>query len=204
VKRKEDRGFLESAQKGMQDWWKEMEERGAPRDIPMKPQVVGYELNRLLRHDAIVTCDSNTSATWAARHFRIRRGQQFSLSCNLATMANGFYAIAAQLAYPQRQVVAFVGDGGFSMLMPELSTCVKYQLPLKIVVIKNNVLGQIKWEQMVFLGNPQHGVELEPIDHVKFAETCGARGFSISDPTECGAIMEIALNTPRPVVIEAV
>jgi pyruvate dehydrogenase (quinone)/pyruvate oxidase len=202
---KDDRGFLESAQKGMQEWWQQMEERGTLRDTPMKPQVVGYELNRFLRDDAIITCDSGTIATWAARHIRLRRGQQFSLSGNLATMANGFpYAIAAQIAYPERQVVAFVGDGGFSMLMAELSTCVKYRLPLKIVVIKNNVLGQIKWEQMVFLGNPQYGVELEPIDHVKLAEACGATGFSISDPAECGRIMEQALSTPGPVVIEAV
>ena len=75
-------------------------------------------------------------------------------------MANGFpYAIAAQIAYPERQCVAFVGDGGFSMLMAELSTCVKYKLPVKVVVIKNNTLGQIKWEQMVFLGNPEFGVD---------------------------------------------
>jgi pyruvate dehydrogenase (quinone) len=205
MQRKEDRGFLEKAQHGMQDWWKQMDERGTERGLPMKPEVVAYELNRFLRDDAIVTCDSGTIATWAARQIRIRAHQQFSLSGNLATMANGFpYAIAAQLAYPDRQVVAFVGDGGFSMLMAELSTCVKYQLPLKIVVIKNNVLGQIKWEQMVFLGNPQYGVELEPIDHVKLAEACGARGFSIEDPAQCGRIIEEALNTPGPVVIEAV
>jgi pyruvate dehydrogenase (quinone) len=101
-------------------------------------------------------------------------------------------------------VVAFVGDGGFSMLMAELSTCVKYKLPIKIVVIKNNTLGQIKWEQMVFLGNPEFGVTLEPIDHVKFAEACGARGFSIQDPEDCGRVIEQALRTPGPVVIEAV
>jgi pyruvate dehydrogenase (quinone)/pyruvate oxidase len=205
LQRKQDRGFLETAQDGMREWWQQMDERGTLRDTPMKPQVVGYELNKYLRDDAIVTCDSGTIATWAARQIRIRRGQRFSLSGNLATMANGFpYAIAAQIAYPERQVVAFVGDGGFSMLMAELSTCVKYKLPLKIVVIKNNVLGQIKWEQMVFLGNPQYGVELEPIDHVKLAEACGASGFSIADPAECGRIMEQALNTPGPVVIEAV
>ena len=205
LQHKEKRGFLEQAQKGMRDWWQQMEERGTRREMPMKPEVVGYELNRLLSDDAIVTCDSGTIATWAARQIRIRDNQQFSLSGNLATMANGFpYAIAAQLAYPERQVVAFVGDGGFSMLMAELSTCVKYQLPLKIVVIKNNVLGQIKWEQMVFLGNPQYGVELEPIDHVKLAEACGARGFRIEDPAQCGQIMQEALTTPGPVVIEAV
>ena len=205
LRRRDDRSFLEKAQKGMQDWWKQLEERGMLRDTPMKPEVVGYELDKYLSDDAIITTDSGTVTTWAARHIRIRGNQRFSVSGNLATMANGFpYAIAAQVAYPDRQVVAFVGDGGFSMLMAELSTCVKYQLPVKIVVIKNNVLGQIKWEQMVFLGNPQYGVELEPIDHVKLAEACGATGFTVQDPAECGRIMQQALNTPGPVVIEAV
>jgi len=205
LQRKSDRGFLEKAQKSMGEWWEQMDERGTLRDVPMKPQVVAYELNRTLREDAIVTCDSGTIATWAARYIRLRRGQMFSLSGNLASMANGFpYAMAAQIAFPHRQVVAFVGDGGFSMLMAELSTCVKYQLPVKIVVVKNNTLGQIKWEQMVFLGNPEYGVDLQPIDHVKLAEACGATGFSISDPADCGRAMEQALNTPGPVVIEAV
>jgi pyruvate dehydrogenase (quinone)/pyruvate oxidase len=116
------------------------------------------------------------------------------------------YTIAAQLAYPNRQCVAFVGDGGFAMLMCELATAVKYKLPIIIVVIKNNVLGQIKWEQMVFLGNPEYGVDLQPIDFVKFAESCGAVGFRIDDPKQCGTMLDRALaaNPGGPVVIEAV
>ncbi len=205
LQRKTEREFLEKAQAAMREWWQHMDESGTVRDKPMKPQVVAHELNKYLQDDAIITSDSGTITTWAARHIRMRRGQQFSLSGNLASMANGFpYAIAAQIAFPERQVVAFVGDGGFSMLMAELSTCVKYQLPVKVVVIKNNTLGQIKWEQMVFLGNPEYGCELEPIDHVKLAEACGATGFCIDDPEQCGAIMQRALNTPGPVVIEAV
>jgi pyruvate dehydrogenase (quinone) len=203
--RREDRTFLEKAQHSMRDWRGLMEERASRRDRPMKPQVVAAELGKRLRDDAIVSSDSGTFATWFARHLSARRGQMYSLSGNLATMANGFpYAIAAQVAYPERQCIAFVGDGGFSMLMAELSTCVKYKLPVKIVVMKNNVLGMIKWEQMVFLGNPQYGVELEPIDHVKFAEACGAKGFSIEDPAACGDVIEEALATPGPVLIEAV
>ncbi len=128
----------------------------------------------------------------------------YSLSGNLATMANGLpYAIAAQVAYPERQVVAFVGDGGFSMLMADFSTAVKYNLPIKVVIIKNNTLGQIKWEQMVFLGNPEYGVSLQPIDFAEFARICGGTGFHIDDPAQCGAIMQQALNTPGPVIIEA-
>src|ERR671937_393985 len=120
-------------------------------------------------------------------------------------MANGFpYAMAAQLAYPNRQVVAFVGDGGFSMLMAELATCVKYQLPVKVVVVKNNTLGQIKWEQMVFLGNPEYGCDLHPIDFAAVARACGATGYTISDPRDCGRVLDEALATPGPVVVEAV
>jgi len=203
--RRKDRSFLEKAQAGMRDWWARMDEHGTYRGTPMKPQVVAHELNKNLRDDAIITCDSGTIATWTARHIRIRGDQMYSLSGNLATMANGFpYAIAAQVAYPERQVVAFVGDGGFEMLMAEFSTCVKYRLPVKVVVIKNNVLGQIKWEQMVFLGNPEYGVSLEPIDLAAFARACGGIGFTIKDPNECPRMMTEAINTPGPVLIEAV
>ena len=142
-------------------------------------------VNDLLADDAIVTTDSGTITTWAARHIKMRRGMKFSCSGNLATMAPGLpYANAAQVAYPDRQVVAFVGDGGFTMLMGEFVTAVKYKLPIKVVIIKNNTLGQIKWEQMVFLGNPEYGVELQPIDFVKFAEACGGVGFRCETPEE--------------------
>src|SRR5439155_2901376 len=114
------------------------------------------------------------------------------------------YTIAAQVAYPERQCVGFVGDGGFSMLMVEMATAVKYRLPVKIVIIKNNSLGQIKWEQMVFLGNPEYGCELHPIDFAAFARAVGAQGFTIDDPKQCGAILDAALAVNGPAVVEAV
>src|SRR5262249_49198979 len=157
-----------------------MDERAQRTDVPMKPQVFAHEIGLRLREDAIVSCDSGTIATWWARHIPARRGQMHSLSGNLATMANALpYAIAAQVAYPDRQCVAFVGDGGFSMLMAELATCVKYRLPVKIFIVKNDTLGQIKWEQMVFLGNPEYGCDLQPIDFALVAQACGATGFTI-------------------------
>jgi pyruvate dehydrogenase (quinone) len=123
-----------------------MDEYAAAPDVPMKPQVIAKEINRHLRDDAIVTCDSGTVATWWARYIHVKRGQMHSLSGTLASMANGLpYAIAAQFAYPDRQVVAFVGDGGFSMLMAEFANCVKYRLPIKVIIVKNNSLGMIKW-----------------------------------------------------------
>jgi pyruvate dehydrogenase (quinone)/pyruvate oxidase len=205
LERKEDRGFLKKAQEGMDEWWKLMEERGTRNDKPMKPQVVAWELGKKLAADAIVSADSGTIATWFARQIRAKRGQKYSLSGNLATMANGLpYTIAAQIAYPERQCVGFVGDGGFSMLMAEFSTAVKYRLPIKIIVVKNNTLGQIKWEQIVFLGNPEYGCDLLPIDFAAFARACGGSGFTIEDPADCGRILDEALATPGPVLVEAV
>jgi pyruvate dehydrogenase (quinone)/pyruvate oxidase len=200
-----DRRFLQKAQKGMREWWKLMEERGTRRDMPMKPQVVAWELGRQISEDAIVSCDSGTIATWFARQMPVRRGQMYSLSGTLASMANGLpYAIAAQVAYPDRQCIAFVGDGGFTMLMGEFATAVKYQLPIKVFIVKNNSLGMIKWEQMVFLGNPEYGCELHPIDFAAFGRACGAHGFSVEDPELCGDVIAQALATPGPVVVEAV
>jgi pyruvate dehydrogenase (quinone) len=205
LQRNQDRSFLEKAQKAMAEWWTLMDERGTRADVPMKPDVVAWELNKRLRDDAIVCCDSGTIATWWARQIRVKRGQMHSLSGTLASMANGLpYAIAAQIAYPDRQVVAFVGDGGFSMLMAEFANCVLYKLPIKVVIVKNNSLAMIKWEQMVFLGNPEYGCELHPIDFAAFARACGGTGFTVDDPAQCGAVLDQAFMTPGPAVVEAV
>jgi pyruvate dehydrogenase (quinone) len=203
--RKENRSFLEKAQKGMEDWRKVMKERATRRDVPMKPQVIASELGQRLSDNAIVSCDSGTIATWWARHIPVKAGQMHTLSGNLASMANGLpYTIAAQIAYPNRQCVAFVGDGGFSMLMAEFATAVKYKLPIKVVIVKNGTLGQIKWEQMVFLGNPEFGVDLHPIDFAAIARACGGEGFTSEDPADCGRVVEQFLNAPGPAILQAV
>ena len=205
LQRNQNRDFLQKAQEGMKQWWQFMERLGTSDSTPMKPQVVAWELGKRLKNDAIVTCDSGTIATWFARQIPARRGMKMTLSGNLATMAPGLpYANAAQLAYPDRQVVAFVGDGGFTMLMGEMATAVKYQLPIKVVIIKNDYLGQIKWEQMVFLGNPEFGVQLQPIDFALVAKAMGATGFTLKEPKHAGDMIEQFLNTPGPAVLEAV
>lgn len=205
LRRNDDRAFIQKKQKDMRDWWDLMEERGTRPDKPMKPQVVAWEIGRHLRDDAIISCDSGTIATWFARQIRIRRGQMCSLSGMLASMANGMpYCIASQIAYPDRQCIAFVGDGGFSMLMAEFATAVKYQLPIKIFIIKNNTLGQIKWEQMVMLGNPEFGCDLHPIDFAAFARACGGMGMTITEPAACGDIVKEALAANGPVVVQCI
>jgi pyruvate dehydrogenase (quinone)/pyruvate oxidase len=205
LQHRKDRSFLESAQSRMDDWWDLMRNREQRDDVPLKPQVIAKHVNDLLADDAIITTDSGTITTWAARHLKIRRGMKFSCSGNLATMAPGLpYANGAQIAFPDRQVVAFVGDGGFTMLMMEFATAVKHKLPIKVIIIKNNTLGQIKWEQMVFLGNPEYGVELQPIDFVKFAQACGGSGFRCEKPDEVRPALEAAFATKGPALVEAV
>jgi pyruvate dehydrogenase (quinone) len=205
LEHKDDRSFLEAAQKTVAEWNEIMHKQETREDMPMKPQVVAAQVGQRLAANAIVSSDSGTITTWWARHIRAQRGQMYSCSGNLATMACGLpYAIAAQVAYPDRQCVAIVGDGGMSMLMAEFATAVKYKLPIKVVVIKNNTLGQIKWEQMVFLGNPEYGCDLQPIDFAAVAQACGGQGFTITDPQSCGPTLDVAMSSPGPVLIEAV
>jgi len=205
LKKKSDQGFIETCQKRMKSWNELTEERGRRTDMPMKPQAVTYHLNKLLQPDAIVSADSGTIATWTARYIEIRDRMQFSLSGSLATMANGLpYSIGAAVAYPNRQVVCIVGDGGLTMLMGELATLVKYRLNVKVIVVKNNTLGQIKWEQIVFEGNPEYGVDLQPIDFAGVAMNCGAAGFTIEKPEEAEEILRRALAHEGPAVVQAV
>ena len=200
-----DPAWLGRAQEAMTAWRALMTERGTRRDTPMKPEVVTHELNKLLTDDAIIVTDSGTITTWVARQVTMRGRQMFSCSGNLASMACGLpYSIAAGIAHPDRQVVCVIGDGSTAMLMGDLVTLKKYGLNVKMIVIKNNSLGMIKWEQMVFLGHPEYGCELEPIDFVKVAEGCGLRAIRIEDPARCGDQLRDALAQPGPWLIEAV
>src|SRR5579875_1360760 len=203
--KKHDKGFLKKAQRGKKEWEELMETRGTMMDKPMKPQLVGWELGKRIPSNAIVTSDSGTITTWWARYVPARRGQKHSCSGNLATMACGLpYAIGAAVAYPDRPVYCIIGDGGLSMLLGELITAAAYKLNIKIIVIKNNTLGQIQWEQMVFLGNPEYGCDLYPADFVTIARGAGLDAIQISEPTECAQQLNTAVNRVGPVLIEAV
>ncbi len=197
--------FLKSKQSDMRHWFGLLRERSSRNDKPIKPQVIAAAISEELKDNAIISVDSGTNTVWAAQHIMIRKGMKFSLSGTLASMACGLpYAIAAQVAYPDRQCVAFVGDGGFSMLMAEFATAVQYNLPIKVVIIKNNTLGMIRWEQMAFLGNPEYVVEFSPMDFAKYAEACGGRGYSIRELSEVRPIIRQAFSERnKPTIIEA-
>ena len=204
LQQKHDDHFLKTKQQAMKSWISLLEEQSTRTDKPIKPQVVAAAVSEELEDDAIISVDSGTITSWAARYINIRKGMKFSLSGTLASMACGLqYAIAAQIAFPKRQSVAFVGDGGFTMLMSEFATAVQYNLPIKVVILKNNTLGMIRWEQMAFLGNPEFGVEFTPIDFVRFAEACGGKGYSIREPSEVGSVLHEAMAQKIPTIIEA-
>jgi len=205
VRRKEDRSFLEKAQQRMTKWNDLLHTRATSNDQPLKPAVVAHHIDQLLADDAIVTTDCGTVTTYAARYLHMRGDMMFSSSGMLATMGNGLpYSVAAAVAYPGRQIVCLSGDGGFTMMMGELLTMVKYRLPVKIIVFKNNVLGQIKWEQMVFEGNPQFGVELQPLDFARYAQACGADGFTLDDPANAADTLREAFESRGPAVVQAI
>lgn len=199
-----DRGFLATYQSKMDKWRSDMDALEDRERDPIAPQYLISCVDKMATDDAILTCDSGTIATWAARHWTIRGNRQFYLSGNLATMAPGLpYAIAMQHAFPGRQVICFIGDGGFAMLMAEFLTAVRHGLPIKVVVNNNNAYGQILWEQIV-LGYPEYAVRHhEPeADFGAWARACGGYGKKITKPKDLADAIGEALAHPGPALVD--
>jgi pyruvate dehydrogenase (quinone) len=204
IQRKSDRSFLAEAQHRMSDWNGLLEQIELTPRMPLRPQMVVRALSDLLADDAIISLDCGANTHFAARCLKLRENQHLTGTGMLASMAPGLpFAIAAQLAYPGRQSVAVVGDGGFAMLMAELSTAVSQQLPVKIVLFRNNSLAEVMFEQREF-GNPDFGCTLAPIDFVSFAKACGADAFRCEKPDDIKAAIQAALSSPKPALVEAV
>jgi pyruvate dehydrogenase (quinone) len=203
LERKSERDFLEDAQQAMEKWRKNMAALEDGDRDPVQPQYLMRVVDRLATADAILASDSGTIATWAARHFDIRGDRQFYLSGNLASMAPGLpYTIAAQWAHPERQCIAFVGDGGFAMLMAEFDTAARYGLPIKVVINNNGSLGQILWEQMV-LGYPEYGVRFQQaMNFAPFAESCGGLGIRVEKAVDVERAVQAALDHPGPALVD--
>jgi pyruvate dehydrogenase (quinone) len=200
---KKSRSFLTEAQRRMGEWNALLDRVAATERTPLRPQMVMRALSDQLASDAVISLDCGANTHFAARIIRLREGQQLTGTGMLATMAPGVsYAIAAQLAYPKRQSVAVVGDGGFSQLMAELATAVKYDLPVKVIVLKNNSLAEVLFEQSE-LGNLPFGCDLSPIDFAGFAKNCGADGFRCSTPQEVRSAIRETLQSPRAALLEA-
>ncbi|GAA1646186.1 pyruvate oxidase [Nonomuraea maheshkhaliensis] len=202
--RRNGNAHLAKYQKMMAKWRSDMDALENPDRDPIAPQYAVSVLDDLAADDAILTCDSGTIATWAARHWTIRGEREFYLSGTLASMAPGLpYAIAMQHAHPGRQVIAYVGDGGFSMLMAEFLTAAQHRLPVKVIINNNNSLGQILWEQMV-LGYPEHGVRypMPEADFSAWARSCGGFGAKVTKSGDVATAVGQALAHDGPALVD--
>jgi pyruvate dehydrogenase (quinone)/pyruvate decarboxylase len=202
--KKSDREFLTLAQSRMREWNSLLRQVVQTKRSPLLPQMVVRALGDALAPDAVISLDCGANTHFAARILQLREGQSLTGTGLLATMGPGLsYAIAAQLAYPGRQSVAIVGDGGFAQLMAEFATAVKYQLPVKILVLSNRSLAEVRFEQEE-LGNPSFGCDLSPIDFAAYAKACGAQGFRCTKFEEVNSAVHSLLNASGPAILDAV
>jgi len=212
LERKTDRAWRERIEESRHRWDELMDQRAMAEADPINPQRVFHELSRRLPEGAILTSDSGSAANWYARNIALRRGMMATLSGNLATMGPGVpYAIAAKFAHPERPVIALVGDGAFQMNgMNEMLTIAKYHdrwsdQRLIVLVLHNNDLNQVTWEQRVMEGDPKFEVsqDIPDFPYARYAELIGLRGIRVDDPEHVGAAWDEALAADRPVVLEA-
>jgi pyruvate dehydrogenase (quinone) len=210
---KEDRSWQDEIKRAVQDWWHLMAERAQEPANPINPQLVFWELSPRLPDNCILTSDSGSAANWFARDLKLRRGMMASLSGTLATMGPGVpYAIAAKFAYPERPVIALVGDGAMQMNgLNELITVAKYwrrwsNPSLVVLVLNNRDLNQVTWEQRALQGDPKYPVtqDIPDFPYARFAELIGLKGIRVDDPDQVADAWDEALAADRPTVLEAI
>lgn len=212
LRRKADRSWQKKLEKGVREWWDLLDERAHVPAKPINPQLVFHALSKRLPDGAIVTADSGSSSNWFARNLVIREGMMASVSGNLATMGCGVpYAIAAKFAFPDRPVIACVGDGAMQMIGNNgLITIGKYAKEWKdprfvVLVLNNRDLNQVTWEMRAMAGDPKlpSTQDLPDFPYAQYASLCGLRGIRVSDPSQIDAAWDQALAADGPVVIDA-
>jgi acetolactate synthase-1/2/3 large subunit len=170
----------------------------------IKPQHLVQELHRLTHGDAIIATDVGQHQMWLAQYYPFSGPRQSLTSGGLGTMGFGFpAALGAQIAFPDRQVIAFVGDGGFQMTAQELATAVQFQANVKIIVMNNNFLGMVRqWQEIFYSGNYSH-VNMQWVpDFVKLAEAYGALGLRATRPDQLESVLLRGLSSPGVVVMD--
>ncbi len=212
LKRKDSRAWRESIERDVEEWWTIMEARAMLEAKPINPQRLFWELSPMLPDDCILTCDSGSAANWYARDIKAKKGMMGSLSGGLATMCPGVpYALAAKFCYPDRPVVAMVGDGAMQMLG---NLCLiniarfygEWSDPRLIVLVLNNRdLNQVTWEQRILAGDPKFSAsqDIPAFNYAEYGKLLGLEGIEVTRPEEIRPAYERALQARRPVVIDA-
>jgi pyruvate oxidase len=203
VPAKTDRAFLTEYQARMKQWWEKLSRDESDDAVPIKPQRVIAALQKVAADDAILSVDVGNVTVWMARHFRMTR-QKFIISSWLATLGCGLPgAIAGKIAFPDKQVFAICGDGGFAMTMNDFVTAVKYELPIITVVLNNHKIAMIKFEQEV-MGNAEYATDLHNPNFARYAEICGGIGFRVEKPDDLLPSLNEALAAKKPCIIDVV
>jgi pyruvate dehydrogenase (quinone) len=212
LERKKDRSWRDTIETNVKEWWQTLESRAMTSANPLNPQRVFWELSPRLPERCIIACDTGSGTNWYARDLKIRRGMMGSVSGSLATMGPGMpYALAAKFAYPDRPVLALIGDGALQMNgINALITAAKYWKgwtdPRFIVLALNNRdLNQVTWEMRAQSGDPKWAASQNVPDmrYSEYAEQLGFKGIFVDCPDRVGAAWEDALAADRPVLLEA-
>jgi pyruvate dehydrogenase (quinone) len=212
LRQKTDRSWQDGIAAGLKDWWKLLEARAMNAADPLNPQRVFWELSPRLPDNAIITADSGSVANWYARDLKMRRGMKASLSGSLASLGAGTpYAMAAKMAFPDRTVIACMGDGAMQMNgLNVMITISKYWKQwsnphLVVLVLNNRDLNQVTWEERIQLGEgkTESTQSIPDFPYHKYAELLGLKGIFVDDPDKVGAAWDEALAADRPVILEA-
>jgi len=213
LQRKADRSWRERIEGNVERWWRVLEKRAMNEAKPINPQRVFWELSKRLPDNCILSSDSGSAANWYARDVKIRRGMKASLSGGLATMGPGVpYAIAAKFTHPDRVAIAMVGDGAMQMNgINGLITIAKYwkrwsDPRLVVMVLHNDDLNQVTWEQRAMEGYPKFEAsqDVPDFDYAGYAELIGLRGIRVDRPDAIGGAWESAFSADRPTVLDVI
>ena len=213
LERKQDRSWREEIESNVERWWQIQEEQAMLEADPINPQRVFYELNKRLPDRCILSADSGSATNWWARQLRLRKGMKAALSGTLATMCPGVpYAFAAKMAYPDRPVICSIGDGAMQMLGINglIDIANRWQQwenkQLLVVVLHNDDLNQVTWEQRVMVGDPKLEASqvIPDFPYARYAELLGLRGIRVESPEQIGDAFDEALAADRPVLLEAI
>lgn len=201
VNKNENDAFLNKYMGKIKKWHLQMEKEKTEERNPLQAPQVMNALEKVMKDDAVVSCDVGNVTVWTTRYLPLTN-QEFVVSGRLATMGSGLPgAIAGQLAHPEKQVVAVCGDGGFGMVMHDFITAVKYELPIKIIVLNNSKIGMIKYEQEQ-MGHLNYETDLGEVNYAQFAESCGGIGFRVNQSSELEEAFKLAFTTNKPAIID--
>ncbi|HHA9929692.1 TPA: pyruvate oxidase [Staphylococcus aureus] len=202
IKHVAERPFLNKTLERKAVWDKWMEQDKNNNSKPLRPERLMASINKFIKDDAVISADVGTATVWSTRYLNLGVNNKFIISSWLGTMGCGLPgAIASKIAYPNRQAIAIAGDGAFQMVMQDFATAVQYDLPLTVFVLNNKQLAFIKYEQQA-AGELEYAVDFSDMDHAKFAEAAGGKGYTIKSASEVDAIVEEALAQDVPTIVD--